>query len=188
MHNVMVFVGGMAWHHIAALVSVVSFLASLPFILGTIAAAQPAINTLLKIANEGSPILYNTIANVGDLTGPTMMAKVVDVTSHSTGSPWTEKITTLLDGGDITLPLFFVPSSPGSDGQANTPFGHDGTNGLLSVFTQRQLRNYSITFPDAAATTYYFEGYVSKFSMKAAVAGVLTADVTFTITGEPTLV
>jgi Lambda phage tail tube protein, TTP len=154
----------------------------------SIVAAQPAINTLLKIANEGSPVTYNVIANIGDLTGPTMAAQLVDVTSHSTNTPWRQKITTLLDNGDITLPLYFVPSSPGSDGVPNTPFGHDGTNGLLAVFTERQNRNYSLTFPDANATTYYFNGYISKFSFKAPVAGVLTADVTFSMTGEPTIV
>lgn len=154
----------------------------------SIAQAQPAINTLLKIANEGSPLVYNVIANVGDLTGPSMMGNVVDVTSHSTLVPWAQKIVTLLDNGDITLPCYFIPSSPGSDGIPNTPEGHNGTNGLLSVFTQRQLRQYSLTFPDTAATTYYMEGYITKFSFKAPVKGVLTADVTFTFTSEPTLV
>lgn len=153
-----------------------------------IAQAQPAINTFLKIANEGSPLIFNTIANVGDLTGPSMSGVLVDVTSHSTGAPWVQRIVTILDNGDIAVPLFFIPSSPGSDGVANTPEGHNATNGLLSVFTQRQLRQYSTVFPDAAATTWYMQGYISKFSMKAAVKGVLTADATFSLTGEPILV
>lgn len=153
-----------------------------------IAAAQAAINTLFKIANLGSPSTFNTIANVGDLTGPTMSAAVVDVTSHSNNNPWRSKIVTLLDNGDITLPLYFIPSSPGSDGVAANPEGHNGTNGLLSVFTGRQLREYSVTFPDAAATTWYFQGFISKFTMSAKVAGVLDATVTFTFTSEPILV
>lgn len=153
-----------------------------------IAAAQPAINTLLKISNQGSPLTFNTIANVGDLTGPSMAAAVVDVTSHSTNTPWRQKIATLIDPGSVTLPLYFVPSSPGSDGTPATPEGHNGTNGLLSVFAGRQLREYSLTFPDAAATTYYFQAYITKFNFKAPVAGVLTADVDFTLTGQPLLV
>lgn len=154
----------------------------------SIAQATPAINTYLKLGNEGSPMIFNTIANVGDLTGPSMSGVLVDVTSHSTGAPWVQRIVTILDNGDITIPLFFVPSSPGSDGIPNTPEGHNGTNGLLSVFTLRQLREYSVVFPDAAATTWYMQGYISKFSMKAAVKGVLTADCTFSMTGEPVLV
>ncbi len=154
----------------------------------SIAQAQPAINTLFKLANLGSPQVFNVIANVGDLTGPTMSAAVVDVTSHSNANPWRSKIVTLLDNGDITLPLYFIPSSAGSDGTPATPEGHNATNGLLSVFTGRQLREYSVTFPDAAATTWYFQGYISKFTMDAKVAGVLQATCTFTFTSEPILV
>lgn len=154
----------------------------------SIAAAQPAINTLLKIGNEGSPQIFNTIANIGDYTGPTLSGVLVDITSHSTGAPWVQRIVTILDNGDISVPLFFIPSSPGSDGVPATPFGHNGTNGLLAVYSQRQLREYLIQFPDAAATTWYMQGYISKFSMKAAVKGVLTADVMFSMTAEPIFV
>ena len=154
----------------------------------SIVQAQPAINTYLKIGNEGSPQIFNTIANIGDWTGPSFSGVLVDVTSHSTGAPWVQRIVTILDNGDISVPCFFVPSSPGSDGTANTPFGHNGTSGLLAVYTQRQLREYQVVFPDPANTTWYMAGYISKFSMKAAVKGVLTADVTFSLTGEPILV
>lgn len=151
-----------------------------------IAAAQPAQNTLLKIATAGSPSVYNVIANVGDLNGPTMNGEVVDVTSHSTGSPWRQRIVTLLNPGEISIPLFFIPSSPGTN-TPNTPFGHNASTGLLSIFTSRALESYSVTFPDAAATTWYFSGYITNFSQTAPVAGVLTAQVTFTMTGAPIL-
>jgi|SRR6185369_8462708 len=142
------------------------------------AAAQPAINTLLKLGNGASPEVFTTIANVGDLSGPGLQATVVDVTSHSTGVPWREKITTLLDGGDLSVPLYFIPSDTGH-------------KQLLSIFTEKNgttngLRNYKLVFPDGAATTYAFSAYISKFSLKEPVAGVIEAAVTFTLTGQPT--
>ena len=169
---------------------VLSLLAGGAFLWGVVVAqAQPAINTLLKIGNLGSPILFNTIANVGDMSPAFgLKADIVDVTSHSTTVPWRQKITTLLDNGDLSIKLFFIPSSAGTDGQVNQPYGHNGTNGLLSVFTGRQLREYQLVFPDAAATTYYFQAYISKFNIVSKVAGVLEADVTFTLTGQPVLV
>ncbi len=172
---------GFGFHSVVfALIALLFALA--PSVFGvSIAAAEPAINTLLKIG-YGSPEVFSVIANVGDLSGPSLSAAVVDVTSHSTGTPWREKIVTLLDGGDIQLPLFFIPSSPGNQ----NPFGHDGTNGLLAVFTSRTLKNYEMVFPDQAQTTYSFQAYISKFNFKEPVAGVIAADVTFTITGEPT--
>lgn len=173
----------------AVLGAILALLGGLAFAFGTIAQAQPAINTLLKIGNLGSPITFNTIANVGDMSPAIgMKADIVDVTSHSTTVPWRQKITTLLDNGDLSFKLFFIPSSAGSDGTPNTPYGHDGTNGLLAVFTGRQLREYQLVFPDAAATTYYFQGYISKFNITSKVAGVLEADVTITLTGQPVLV
>ena len=145
------------------------------------AAAQAAANTLFQMGTQGCPQTFSTIANVGDLSGPSMAATVVDVTSHSTGNPWRQMIVTLLSAGEISLPLFFLPNVASGG-------GHDGTSGLLSVFAGRQLRRFALVFPDAQATTYYFDAYVSKFNFKEPVAGVIAADVTFTITGQPVLV
>ena len=159
----------------------------------------PAINTLLKIGNGASPEIYNTIANVGDLNGPTLSSTVVDVTSHSSAVPWREKLVTLLDAGEITLPLFYIPASTGVIGTPNTPFGHDYGDGgitqfgLEGVFTSRGRTavgtpyNFAIQYPDATQTTDYFTGFVSKFSKKAAVAGVEMAEVTIVLTGQPVL-
>ena len=135
--------------------------------------AQPAINTLFQIL-EGSPATYQTVANVGDLTGESMSSTIVDVTSHSTGTPWREKRTTLLDAGDVTFPLFWVP-------------GDAGMKALLAHFTNRDVLDCQLVYTDAAETSDQFVAQISKWSKKAPVAGVYTADVTFTITGEPTL-
>jgi hypothetical protein len=159
----------------------------------------PAINTYLMIGNGNSPETFNIIANIGDLTGPSMSGAVVDVTSHSSAHPWREKLVTLLDTGDITFPIFYIPASTGVIGTPSTPFGHDYGDGgitqfgLEGVFTSRGRTtvgnpyNFAIQYPDASQTTDYFTGFVSKFSKKAAVAGVEQAEVTISLTGMPTL-
>lgn len=156
----------------------------------------PAINTYLMIGNGASPEIYAPIANVGDLSGPSMSATVVDVTSHSTGNPWREKLCTLLDSGDFTLPLYYIPDSEGPitpAGAGGPPYPHGNTGGLEALFTGRGLTTpgnpvpFAIQYPNAAQTTDYFQGFVSKFSKKAAVAGVEQAEVTITLTGMPTL-
>jgi hypothetical protein len=145
--------------------------------MASIPIAIPAINTLLKMASAGSPSTFTTIANIGDIA-INMSGNVVDVTSHSTGSPWRQKLTTLLDAGDLPFKLFFVPQSSGAA-------GHDATNGLLSIFATRELRRFSITFPDDANPYVYFDATLSRFNIVATTAGVLEANVTLTITGEP---
>lgn len=145
--------------------------------MGTTPNALPAMNTYLYLGSSAvSPITYgaNPIANVGDYAGPSMSANIVDVTSHSNTDPWRQKITTLLDGGDLTLPCYFIPAD--TDHKA-----------LLAVFTARELRQYKLVFPDTGHTTWYFDAYISAFRFTEPVAGVVTANVTFTVTGEPTL-
>jgi predicted secreted protein len=147
-------------------------------------AAQPSINTLLKLGNAGSPETFNTVANVGNIGGLTLSGNVVDVTSHSTGVPWRQKIVTLLDAGELTCQLFFIPAGGAPAGGV---IGHDFTAGLGLVFTSRALRNYKLVFPDTGATTWSFSAYITKFSMTSPTPTVLEATVTFSATGQPTL-
>lgn len=152
--------------------------------------AIPAIGTLLQVGNGASPEIFNSIANIGDLSGPSVQAAVVDVTSHtSTSAPWRLKIPTLLDPGTITFPLYFDPASGGASG-AGTFEGHNWTTGLGRLFINRGLSpgipyNWKIVFPDGVPTTYEFQGYITKYSQKEPVAGVLTADMELTLTGIP---
>ena len=144
-----------------------------------VANSQPAIGTKLYLGNGvTSPVSFTLIANVGDLSGPSFASTIVDVTSHSTGTPWREKVTTLLDPGTISLPLYFLPN-------VSSGGGHDFTSGLGSVFTSRAQRNYQMTFPDIYATTWIFSGFLSKYSITAKVAGVLEAATDLTFTGQP---
>lgn len=143
--------------------------------------AVAAINTLLQLGNGSSPEVYTSVANVGDITGLSMQATVVDVTSQSNGSPFRQKIVTLLDAGQVSFPLYFVPDDA----------GHAL---LLHIFTTRASDYLAITgggapwrlqFPDQDATRYAFNAYISKFSQKAPVAGVIVADTTLEVVGQP---
>lgn len=160
----------------------------------SIAAAQPAINTLLKFGDQGSPESFNTVANVGDLNEIlSMTSDTADVTSHSTGVPWSQIIPTILNGGKVTFPLFFIPSSGAPSGGV---IGHNNTAGILKYFTQRGASstqsgtpiNMKVVFPDAAATTYTFTGFITAFKVKSPVKSVLTADMEISVTSAPTLV
>lgn len=138
--------------------------------------AQPAINTYIKRGNAASPEVFTTVAQVRSITGPGISANVVDITTHSATDPWRTKITTLLDAGDVSFEISFIP----------TDATHDHTSGLLLDFENRTLRNWQMVFPDSGATTWAFQAYVSKFSVTAPVDGVLTAAISLTITGKPT--
>jgi predicted secreted protein len=138
--------------------------------------AQPAINTYLKRGTAGSPPSFVTVAQVRSITGPSISGNVVDITTHSAVDPWRTKIVTLLDAGDVSFEISFIP----------TESTHDHSSGLLNDFESRTLGDWELEFPDSPHTTWGFQAYVSKFNVSAPVDGVLTAAITLTITGKPT--
>jgi len=142
------------------------------------AAALAAINTLLQTGDGASPEVWTTVANVNDFQPIQPSATVVDVTSHSTGTPWRQKIITLLDAGKVQAKIFYVPT--------NTTH-NDTATGMLGLLTNRTRTHFRVQFPDAAPTRFTFYGYVSQFSINAPVAGVEEATLTIEIDGLPTL-
>ena len=140
--------------------------------------ALPAINTLIQLGNGSSPESFTTIASVNNITGPTMQGQVVDVTSMSTGNPWRQKIVTLLEGGEVSFDAFWQPMLA-SHQNLLTLFVNRGADGVAGLPIDMRL-----VFPDQDATVYTFQGFVSKVSLTEAVADVVKAAVSLTITGQ----
>ena len=138
--------------------------------------ALPAINTQIQVGNGVSPEIFSTIAFVSDITGPGISGQVVDVTSMSGNTAWRSKIVTLLDGGDVSFKAFWQPMLA-SHQNLLTLFSHRGA-GAPGVPI-----DFRLVFPDQDATVYAFSGFVSKCSLTEAVAGVIEAQVSITITG-----
>jgi predicted secreted protein len=138
--------------------------------------AIPAFGTKLKRGDGGTPETFTDVAEVTDLSGPEMSAEEADVTTHATGSasPWREIIPTLLDAGEVSLSLSFLP-------------GTAGHKALLSDFLNRVKRNWQIVFPDAGATTWSFSAYVMNISPAEPIDDALTAEMTLRVTGAPTI-
>ncbi len=155
-----------------------------------IAIAIPAIGTLLQIGNGQSPEIFNSIANIGDITGPTTQAAVVDVTSHtSVSAPWRQKIPTLLDPGTVTVPIYIVPASGAPTG-AGTFYGHSYTAGIGRLLVNRGLSpgvpyNMKIIYPDGLGTFDEFQAFVTKYTRDMKVAGVIQGSLELTLTGVP---
>lgn len=141
-----------------------------------------AFGILLKMGDGGSPTeTFTTIAEVLDISGPSLSLETIEVTSHSSQEGWKEYIAGVLDGGEVSFELNFVP----------TEDTHDATLGLLSLLKTRAKRSFKVVFPDAvleeSRTTWSFSAYVTAFETSAPVADKLGASVTLKIAGKPTL-
>lgn len=134
---------------------------------------------VLAISNIDSPTVYIDIANCGDIAGSSSRA-VVDVSAH--GALARRKVTTLLDEGDFTLPLYFKPTQSPADGSEITHT--DPTNGLYWIYKRNDLRAYALFYRDEEGTAKFFNAFISKWAEKDSVAGVTQVDVTFTVDGE----
>ena len=135
-----------------------------------------AFGSLLQRGNGATPEVWTTIAEVTNISGPSLSHEVIDVTSHSSSGAFREKVGGLLDGGEITLDLNFVPAGATHK---------EAVGGLLYDMTARSVNNYKLIFPD---TTYWIvPALVTNFTPDMAVDGKLGASVTITVSGEPTL-
>jgi hypothetical protein len=117
----------------------------------------PAVGTILAVGNNGSPLIYNAIGNQAKI-GTNTKTDTADTTNQ--GSQWDQSIPTLLVGGDISVEIFYDPSSPGSD-NATGLVGHSATSpgALLDMFYNQQIRPWKLTWPDA--TGAYFTAYIT---------------------------
>lgn len=137
-----------------------------------------ALGTLLKIGDGATPTeVFTTISEVTDLGGPSLTLETIDVTSHDSSSGWREFIGGLLDGGEVSFTINYVP----------THATHDATTGVLADMKNRVVRNFELVFPDSGTTTWSFSALVTGFEPGEPVDTQLTADVTLKVSGEPTL-
>lgn len=137
--------------------------------------ALSAFGTLVKIDDGAGN--YTTVAELRTISGPTLQADTIGVTVHNTSGPWRRFISGLLDAGEITFDLNFIPQDP----------THSYSSGILADMVARTRRNFKIAFPDVGVTTWTFSCIVTGFEMSADPGDVLMASVTLKISGAPTL-
>lgn len=136
--------------------------------------AIAAFGTLLQLGNgAGTAETFTTIAEVGDIDGPTDTVDTIDVTNHSSPGARKEFIASLIDGGEVSFPINWIPTDP----------THDDSTGLKSVLDARAVRHWKLVYPDS--TEDAFSALLTKFARKAPVADKLSADITLKVSGEP---
>ena len=137
--------------------------------------AIAAWNTILKM--DDGALNYTAIAEVTTINGYKLKADMKDVTSHGSASAYHEMIPTLKSAGTVTFTINYVPTAATHKNAAG---------GLIYAFDQKLKRSFQLNFPDAT-TVWACQGFVSDFAPKEPVGDQLSADVTITLTGVPTL-
>lgn len=130
-----------------------------------------------NLANGAADETYDTIAELNDITGPSMRRNTADCTSHSSEDAYREFILADLDMGEVSFSVNFLMVND----------THDHVLGLLHDMKHGTLRNFRLIFPDDDVTTWDFTGFVTGVTTKEPIEGFLGGDITLKLTGSPTL-
>jgi len=134
--------------------------------------------TQFQMGDGGGTEVFTTVAEVRDMTGPGLSMDTSEVTHHQSPGAWKEFVAGLLDAGEVSFDIGYVP----------TGATHNASTGLVRDMKNRTKRNFKVIFPDVGATTWAFAGFVTGFEPGEPVNDSLTASVTIKVTGQPTLV
>lgn len=116
--------------------------------------------------------VFTAIGEVKGINGPNMSSSVVDVTNFDSANNTREFIASLIDPGEITFDVNFLP--------ANT-----AQQSLTTDMTSRVKRNFRVVWSDAASTTWSFTGIITGFGVSAGIDDALSASVTIKLTSFP---
>lgn len=125
----------------------------------------------------GSTLSWNStaLAEVANITGPTLSIDPIDVTTHDSTSGFREYIAGLRDGGEVTVEGNFISSDA------------SGQIALVTDAKAGTVREMIITGPTAAAFTWTANALCTRFEQTNPHDGKLGFSATFKITGVPTL-
>ena len=137
--------------------------------------AIPGYGTLLKMGDGASPENFSTVVEVTELKLPQLKLNTADATSHDSGG-WSEKIATLLDGGQVSGKVNWRATDP----------TQNETTGMLSAMLNRTLKNWKIVLP-GAIKTFSFAAFLTEFKPDATPKDIFAAEFTIEISGSVTV-
>lgn len=142
---------------------------------------HPSFGSQLAWDPNGGTV-YTDLAQVKDITGPSITRGDVDVSDHDSTDGWREFLPGLVNAGVVTWVLGFDPNDTGHTQGVGT--------GLLGDLDQDgcTLSTFEYTLNTCTGTAVLtFAGYVNGFTPNAPVEGELTADLSVKVSGKVTL-
>lgn len=134
-------------------------------------AGQDAFGIALQRSDMQATPVFTPIANVTNLSGPEIERETYDVTAHDSANGWREFIGGLKDGGEVSIEVNFDPTD------------HDD---LLADLDDTVARDYKIVFPRSLGS-WAFKAFMTGFTSEHPVDDKQTGEMTFKVTGKPTL-
>lgn len=116
---------------------------------------------------------YADIANILSITPPNQQRDALETTKHNDSHRFRTFIPGLVDPGEVSLNVAYDPA--------------DATHEFQSELGSATVASYRITFPTTPANTLTFDAFLTSFEPTGEVDGLLTANVTYKVSGQPVL-
>lgn len=127
--------------------------------------------TVIQVGTSASPIVWSTIPEVSEISGPGGQAAEIDVTDLSSTAK--EFRMGLQDEGQITLSVNYIPSNT-----VHTT--------LRTARTNQTLTNFQIIFTGSPIKTWRFTAYVLGLEISNSVDDVTKGSITLRVSGSIT--
>ena len=138
--------------------------------------AKSGYGTMLKMGDGAEPEVHTTIAEVKDISGPGYETGTHDVTNQSSPGAVREFIAGLIDAGEVTFDVNWLP------GNAT----HDASTGLLAAQLARALKSFQLVWPQFTPNEQCaFDALVTGFEVSSPVDDPLSASITLKVSGLP---
>ena len=137
--------------------------------------ADLGFGVLLKRGDGATVEAFTAIAELIGLSGPGLALDTVESTHTESANAAKEYIAGLLDGGEVSADLNFLP-------------GNATHTGLVADWQARTLRNWEVIWPDTGSTTWSFAAFVTSYEPSAPIEDRMTASVSLKLSGIPTFV
>jgi predicted secreted protein len=129
--------------------------------------------TQLKVGDGATPTeAFALIPGIRTITGPSMSAEVIDITSHDTPGGFRDKMQGLKDWGMLSFELLWDPAEA----------LHQQ---LFDDYVAGTVRHYTLTYPTTTPTTLSFSGFVGNNPTSSPFDGALTKTAEIVIMGSP---
>lgn len=130
-----------------------------------------AFGVALQRSDMATTPVFAAIANVTSVKAPEIKRDTYDVTAHDSADGWREFVGGLKDGGEFSLEVNYDPRV------------HDD---LIADFDDTAPRDYKLVFPQSLGE-WDIKALMTGFSSEEPVDDKMTAELTFKVTGQPTI-
>src|SRR6056297_1272530 len=132
-----------------------------------IAAGGTLLGVKYTEVGSGASSGYDNIAEVFDITGPSLSSDTADITNHDSFSGeagWEEHVGTVLRSGEVTFDINEIPTNDTHNySSGNTTAGSGQAPELLYLLESKVKTGFKLTFPDTGNTEWKFNALVTGF-------------------------